>query len=132
MADVRLSAELRINKGGLENLKQLSPDIAFAISSQISAQVVQEAKAASRVLTGEMRKGWTRRRIGQAHQGGYVVYDSVPWTIHNEFGTYKMTAQPMLGPAMERGIRDAQRIAQEVIESAVGGSIQIDDSESGD
>jgi hypothetical protein len=47
-----------------------------------------------------MQKGWTRARIGEKSKGGYRIYNKVPYTVWHEFGSSKMSPQPMLGPAM--------------------------------
>lgn len=51
---------------------------------------VRVAQASSRVRTGAMRAGWT------ADDNGF--HNDVSYTIYNEFGTYKMSAQPMARP----------------------------------
>lgn len=66
--------------------------------------VVERAKSYSRVDSGEMQEGWE----GQVHPQGlkgafFSVYNAVPHTIFNEYGTVNMAAQPMLGPAAEEG-----------------------------
>jgi HK97 gp10 family phage protein len=56
------------------------------------------AKARSRVDTGQMRGGWMSHMTG-AMSG--VVENNVEHAIYNEFGTVKMSAQPMLAPSVE-------------------------------
>ena len=56
------------------------------------------AKRRSRVDTGQMRGGWTSGMEGPTEG---VVWNSVQHTIFNEYGTAFMSAQPMLGPAVE-------------------------------
>lgn len=60
--------------------------------------IEEEAKARSRVDTGQMRAGWTAQMTGK-HEG--VVFNLVQHTIFNEYGTVNMPAQPMLAPAVE-------------------------------
>jgi HK97 gp10 family phage protein len=67
-------------------------------SKNAAERVVQGAKLRSRVRSGTMRGGWQFERTGR-HE--YTVDNPVDWTIYNEFGTRYMSAQPMLGPAME-------------------------------
>jgi HK97 gp10 family phage protein len=63
-----------------------------------AGRIVDEAQRRSRVRTGTMRDGWTAERTG-AYE--YTVFNDVPWTVYNEYGTRYMSAQPMLGPAVE-------------------------------
>lgn len=56
------------------------------------------AKQRSRVDTGNMRNGWTTEHINNFTR---MVYNPVEYTIHNEYGTMYMEAQPMLVPAVE-------------------------------
>lgn len=87
--------------------------------------VVEEAKRRSRVESGAMRQGWQTRRAPEAKT--YVVFNPVPWTIFNEFGTTNMPAQPMLGPAVELGREhfkdDVAHIWQQVATGGIGGSL---------
>lgn len=62
------------------------------------AAIVRRAMARSRVDTGNMRGGWQSRAEGDFDGS---VFNLVAYTIHNEFGTTKMSAQPMLRPAVE-------------------------------
>lgn len=62
------------------------------------ANIERRAKARSRVDTGNMRGGWQHRALG-TFEGS--VFNLVSYTIHNEYGTSKMAAQPMLRPAIE-------------------------------
>lgn len=61
------------------------------------AALVRGAQVRSRVRTGNMRGGW------QSHNEGLegIVFNLVDYTIHNEYGTIHMSAQPMLRPAIE-------------------------------
>lgn len=56
-----------------------------------------DAEGRSRVDTGAMAAGW------MAFVGGLTgrVEASEDYTVHNEFGTVKMSAQPMAVPAAE-------------------------------
>ncbi len=56
------------------------------------------AKGYSRVDTGTMRNGWQTAKLSNQAR---VVYNTVYYTIHNEYGTINMEAQPMLRPAIE-------------------------------
>lgn len=63
------------------------------------AEIRDEAARRSRVDTGAMRDGWTAAMTGPA-QG--TVFNDVPYTAYNEYGTVHMPAQPMLAPAIDR------------------------------
>jgi len=66
---------------------------------QVTGEAVRQGAAdRSRVDTGAMRDGWTFQFEGD--QAG-SVYNDVPHTIFNEYGTSRMTAQPMLHPAID-------------------------------
>ncbi len=59
------------------------------------------AKLRSRVDEGTMRNGWNNRPTGPLST---VISNPVAHTIYNERGTRYMSAQPMLGPAMEEEV----------------------------
>lgn len=61
------------------------------------ANIVRRAKEKSRVDSGEMQGGWQSQNEGVE---GYV-FNPVAHTVHNEFGTIHMSAQPMLRPAID-------------------------------
>lgn len=65
----------------------------------ITANNVQHlAMSASRVDTGNMRGGWQVDGTRFAKR----VFNNVHYTIYNEYGTIYMSAQPMLGPAVDQ------------------------------
>ncbi len=94
------------------------PQIIMFSSARASAAVRQAeiaiergSKARSRVDTGTMRGGW-QHQIKGPFEG--MVFNLIDYTVYNEFGTSRMSAQPMLRPAVEdarpdfeRGIREA-------------------------
>jgi HK97 gp10 family phage protein len=71
---------------------------AHALVAETIVVVRDSAKAHSRVDTGEMRDGWTAEQTSDTHG---TVYNDVPHTVFNEYGTVKMTAQPMIHPAID-------------------------------
>lgn len=95
-----LKADIRVDYKKLDNLAKSTQGIASQAASELSAEVVRLAKENSRVDTGAMQAGWNRSKIGRGWKGGYRIYNTVPYTVFNEFGTSKMSAQPMLGPAL--------------------------------
>lgn len=52
----------------------------------------------SRVDAGQMQEGWGVEEISTTN---FLVYNPVEHTIHNEYGTESMAAQPMLTPSVE-------------------------------
>lgn len=56
------------------------------------------AKARSRVDTGNMKNGWQTEIEDDLNAW---VYNDVEYVVHHEFGTHKMSAQPMAIPAAE-------------------------------
>lgn len=69
---------------------------------QIIADDAQKSKAdamaRSRVDTGLMRRSWTAFNLTPYQ---YELRNDVPYTVHNEYGTIFMSAQPMATPAAE-------------------------------
>lgn len=70
----------------------------YAALDRAAHSIENGAKARSRVDTGNMRNGWTTERVSNAAR---MVYNPVHYTIHHEYGTRYMSAQPMLRPAVE-------------------------------
>lgn len=67
-------------------------------ASRESAEAIRQGAAdRSRVRTGAMRRGW---RVTE-DADGITVDNPVAHTIFNEYGTRRMSAQPMLTPAVE-------------------------------
>jgi hypothetical protein len=62
---------------------------AHAIVAESIVDIRDSAKAHSRVDKGEMRDGWTAE---QTSDTAGSVYNDVPHTAPNEYGTVKMTA----------------------------------------
>ncbi len=56
------------------------------------------AQARSRVDTGQMKAGWT---VSMEDEYGGYLSNGVRHVVFNEFGTVRMSAQPMLHPAVE-------------------------------
>lgn len=73
-------------------------DAQVARAVGVTANNVQYLAASlSRVDTGNMRGGW------QVDGGRFQkrVFNNVHYTVYHEYGTIYMSAQPMLGPAVE-------------------------------
>lgn len=71
---------------------------ARAIVQKTGADVEAGCKARSRVDTGAMRAGWSFRMTGDVSG---EVSNAVAHTVHNEYGTATMSAQPMAHPAAD-------------------------------
>lgn len=67
------------------------------LMARVAAEITADAAARSRVDTGRMRRGWQSKASGR---GYYSVLNGTPYVSYHEFGTRKMSAQPMLGPAV--------------------------------
>ncbi len=68
--------------------------------SKTTMDVQRIAQGHARVDTGAMRAGIVGRPAGLQGE----VVSGPHYTIYNEFGTYKMSAQPMFRPAAEAGM----------------------------
>ena len=105
MGAIRVFATMTVNVKGLNSLIKSMPGIASKSAARVASSVVAEAKERSRIRTGKMRRGWRKKKTGS----GYIVFDDVPWTVYNEFGTRHMAAQPMLTPAMRHAASKLSR-----------------------
>ncbi|MDQ3540918.1 MAG: hypothetical protein M3440_09535 [Chloroflexota bacterium] len=90
--------KVRIVRNDLPAIAARLPIARRTIVARRGAEMVQIAQSRSRVDTDEMRKGWAFRETSN----GGVLENNVPHTVHNEYGTYKMSAQPMARPAAEQ------------------------------
>jgi HK97 gp10 family phage protein len=75
---------------------------------QIVDGIVETCRLRSRVDTGRMRDGWRGEQTGEH---SFEVDNPVEHTIYNEFGTRYMSAQPMLGPAIEEATPKLDQVA---------------------
>lgn len=71
---------------------------AHDLVEQTAVTVVTSAKAHSRVKTGAMRDGWSEEMVSAT---AAVVSNPVTYTPTHEYGSVKITAQPMLHPALD-------------------------------
>lgn len=81
--------------------------------AQTTPQLPKFPKSRSRVRTGRMLQSWKAENLGNAIR---VASEGVSYTIYNEFGTYKMAAQPMLTPS----IPEMQQLLQNNIVRLIG------------
>ena len=71
---------------------------ASLVVRKTSLDVAAGAARRSRVDTGAMRGGWTPKMNNATSA---TVRNSQKYALHNEYGTTKMSAQPMARPAAE-------------------------------
>lgn len=116
-----LTADVKIKREGIENLQH--SDIVGALTGELSKRAVEIAKDNSRIDTGKMRAGWNRSKIGTNRQGGWRIYNSVEYAVHHEYGTVKMPAQPMLGPAIDEITGMIPEEARKIISAGVNGVV---------
>jgi HK97 gp10 family phage protein len=92
-----LSVDIQLDTSGLDRrLRQMPARIQVA-RRQAAENIKQGAANRSRVRTGKMQKGWSVEHGAEES----TVSNGVPYTIFNEYGTSRMSAQPMLTPAVE-------------------------------
>src|SRR5690348_12707862 len=94
-----------------EIARSARPKVARQIKRSLD-RVTQGAKDRSRVDTGEMRDGW---HVEMENDLSGAVVNEVPHTIFNEYGTRKMSAQPMIRPAIEAEREDFEQALNDII-----------------
>lgn len=85
----------------LDRLLKEAGAIGIRSTKEMAYRIVQHASRRSRVRTGTMKKGWKRKPFEFMGMKGWFIYNEVPYTVFNEFGTSRMAAQPMLRPALQ-------------------------------
>jgi hypothetical protein len=93
-----MSVRVKVNKNEFGSIAAKLPIARRTILARRGAEMRDIAARLSRVDTGLMRDSWAWR---ETNAGG-VLNNDVPYTVHNEYGTYKMRAQPMARPAAEQ------------------------------
>lgn len=92
-----LTVDIQLDTSGLDRrLRQMPARIQVA-RRQAAENIKQGAANRSRVRTGKMQKGWSVEHGPEES----TVFNPVNYTIYNEYGTVRMSAQPMLTPAVE-------------------------------
>lgn len=92
-----LSVDVAVDTAGLDGRLRQMPRRIDAARRQAAENIARGAARRSRVRTGKMQAGWTAEHGPEDS----VVFNPVDYTIHNEYGTVHMSAQPMLTPAVE-------------------------------
>lgn len=89
-------------KGDLtKRMRRGARKVAAAVPAT-AKEIRKTAAARSRVDTGRMRAGWQAVEVATTgDEVKWQVGNPVEHVIYNEFGTVRMSAQPMLFPAVE-------------------------------
>lgn len=108
---------LRFTWRGAAILQQIDAAVQAAMD-ETAAAAKAHARSLARVDTGEMRDGIdaTVESRGGSGRRTLVLAGSAPHTLFNELGTSRMSAQPMLRPAMDA---EAPKLTQR-LRAAVG------------
>jgi HK97 gp10 family phage protein len=88
---------IRVVRNDLPSIAGKLPVARRVILGQRGGEIRDGAKRRSRVDTGRMREGWELIETNQ----GIRVENDVEYTVHNEYGTVNMPAQPMIRPSFE-------------------------------
>ena len=94
-----ISISVTLNTAELERIANQLDVRKHEVGRKIGPDFEASAKAHSRVDTGAMRSAFM-----VSYPGGDVIArlsNDIEYTKYNEFGTYKMAAQPMMIPAIE-------------------------------
>lgn len=102
----------KLEAGVLASIKQAMGEAALVIETT--------AKRLAPVDTGTLRSsiGHVVNRMGR-HAVKAVVGSNVEYAPHQEYGTYKMEAQPFLRPALENNRKRIIRIFEGAYQAAV-------------
>jgi len=109
-----LSVNIELDTAGLDRRLRQMPARIQTARRQAAENIRRGAANRSRVRTGKMQKGWSVEHGPEDS----LVFNDVPYTVYNEYGTHRMSAQPMLVPAVEeeRG-RFVDAITAEILET---------------
>jgi HK97 gp10 family phage protein len=103
----------------LGNISNLDLSSAYNKSAQLVQRVAKEKAPVNKdpdaPTRDNLRSSIRRYRIGGSYRNGAAVGTDVEYAIYQEFGTYKMAAQPFLIPALKENEKTIIReIALEV------------------
>jgi len=94
----------------LDRLIARMPEEAERFTELLAREAEREAIVRTvRVETGTMRRGWHAVRLERLL---WRVGTSVPYAVFHEFGTSRLSATPMLGPAIEAARRMMPSLAK--------------------
>jgi HK97 gp10 family phage protein len=95
-----ITAEIRVDFNKLNSSgAKLKAGLTAAVA-KTTFDIQRAAQGFARVDTGAMRAGIVGKPAGLQGE----VVSGPHYTIYNEFGTYKMSAQPMFRPAADQGM----------------------------
>ena len=103
-----LSASLTTNfheKFSESEVEEIVDELGQEMEQRIIARTTRED-------TGAMKGGWSIAPSGSGYSRNFHIENSQDYTIHHEYGTYKMSAIPMVRPTLE----EAQDILNEVVQ----------------
>lgn len=106
-----LSVDVTVDTTILDRRLRQMPTRVQNARRQSAENIRKGAARRSRVRTGRMRDGWSVEHGPEES----TVYNPVDYTRFNEWGTVRMSAQPMLTPAVE----DERAAFTEAVISAV-------------
>lgn len=93
-----MSLKITINRQRYATIAKGMKPAASALVKRTLFDIEAGCKERSRVDTGQMRNGWQASMDGDLSG---TVSNSVDHAIYNEYGTARMSAQPMLHPSMD-------------------------------
>lgn len=93
-----MKISLRVTSNKLPTLARRVPERTHEVVAASLERVAEGCRRRSRVDEGEMRDGWAVAFEGPTDGR---VFNDVPHTIFNEYGTVHMSAQPMLAPSID-------------------------------
>lgn len=108
---IRMSLSVKTLKNDINALSRRAQQKVKAAIAADAQMTKADAQARSRVDTGQMRAGWTAFNDDPY---SYTLENKVPHTVFNEYGTTKMSAQPMATPAIESA---AQRLPKAIADA---------------
>lgn len=95
-----MAVKIVVRKNQLPAIAAKLPIAATNIVGTRGEEMVAIAQQHSRVDKGDMKAGW--KFVTRSQPIGGTLTNEVPHTVHNEYGTRNMTAQPMARPAKEQ------------------------------
>lgn len=110
-----MSARITMNK--LPAIAAAVPALIGVVVEKTANDAVDIAMSRSRVDTGAMVNAWDSEVKGMRA----TVFNSQEHAIYNEYGTVRMSAAPMLRPAMAQVTQEFILAMRKVVPGAAGG-----------
>ena len=92
------SLTVRLDTKKLDEILAKAPERASMLVARGAFAVRGRAVTLAPFETGALRDSLSEREMSQFH---WQVYTKLDYAVYQEFGTYKMAANPFLGPAVE-------------------------------